>query len=376
MRVLLTGGRGFIGHHLAGMLHRYRHEVFIADNRQLPASVNDPPQGVTEVWDGPLEGPDTPRQMVKLLDKYDITHVVHAAAHSHVDVSIDDPATAMANVQTTINMLEASRVYGKLERFLYVSTDEVYGDLDGQVAATESAKIRPGNPYAASKSASESYCFSYRQTFGMDVVVSRACNTFGPKQTPDKFVPRMIVQALRNQPLTLYGDGKQRREWMDVTSHCRAIKLLLSFDRHLIDSVWELPVVNLTGLWPRSDRSRLNVEIAASILNLLDRPMELIQYVEDRPGHDREYRMDGGRWLSVASPQPLKPSPGFEPYLRQLVHWYAGQAGQAWLKAIDADRFLVRRGLGPQEGNGCSEALTVTKTSLDPCELSQTLAEN
>lgn len=360
MHVLVTGGRGFIGHHLVEMLRRQKHHVFVADNRALPAAVNDPPEGVRTVWDGPLESSTASPHLLEVLRRYDITHVVHAAAHSHVDNSIDNPLGAMANVHSTLNLLEAARAYGKLRRLLYVSTDEVYGEIDGMPPASEATKVRPGNPYAASKAAAEAYCLAYRKTYGLNVAISRGCNTFGPRQTPDKFIPRMIVQAMRGEPLTLYGDGKHSREWMDVTSHARSLMLLLLADAYLPAHYDQTPIYNFTGIWTTADRLRVNAELAVMILQKFDRPLSLVQYVPDRPGHDRSYRLDGRRWQLLAFPRTFQLGAGFESYLDNTIGWYTGPQGQAWLAAIDADRFLVRRGLSRQEDERCTADTSLT----------------
>jgi dTDP-glucose 4,6-dehydratase len=216
----------------------------------------------------------------ELLRSERIEAVMHLAAESHVDRSILAPAIFIeTNVRGTQVLLEAARELG-VSRFLHVSTDEVYGSLGPTGAFTEETPLAPSSPYSASKAASDLLALAYARTFQLPVVVTRCSNNYGPYQFPEKLIPLMIANALRDLPLPVYGDGMNVRDWIHVEDHCRG--LLLALEKGRAGEVYNFGA--------RSERH--NIHIVQQVLALLGKPESLVQYVKDRPGHDRRYAID------------------------------------------------------------------------------------
>jgi dTDP-glucose 4,6-dehydratase len=243
--------------------------------------------------------------------------VVNFAAETHVDRSIaaadDFLRTGVLGVHVLLDAvrLEAERRPGAAPRLVQVSTDEVYGSIEVG-AATEETPLAPRSPYAAAKAAGDLLCAAYRVTHGVDVVVSRGANTYGPRQHPEKLVPLFITNALDDAPLPLYGDGRQRRDWLHVDDHADAIALLL--DHGAPGGVYNVP----------GDNERVNRDVATAILAATGRPADLLRSVADRAGHDRRYAMTGERIAALG----WRPRVGFDEGLRQTVAWYA--ANRSW----------------------------------------------
>ena len=241
--------------------------------------------------------------------------VVNFAAESHVDRSILDPEAFLATGVIGVHvLLEACRVAPARPRFLQVSTDEVYGSVDTG-HATETDPLAPRSPYAAAKAAGELLVRSYVVTHGVDAVVTRGSNTYGPYHHPEKLIPLFITNALDDQPLPLYGDGLQRREWLYVGDHAAGIDLVL---RHGASG----ETYNVAG-----GSERTNREVVTLLLDLLGKPWSLVMQVEDRPGHDRRYAMDGGKMRRLG----WRPTMSFEDGLAATVDWY--RANEAWWRA-------------------------------------------
>jgi dTDP-glucose 4,6-dehydratase len=251
--------------------------------------------------------------------------VVNFAAESHVDRSILDPwpfiQTNIAGVQA---LLEATRQHGT-DRFLHISTDEVYGDAEGRPVATEESPLRPSSPYAASKAAADLLCLAYRRTYDARVLLLRCSNTFGPFQFPEKLIPFMIRAALNGDDLPIYGDGGQQRDWLFVDDACVAVRAVL--EKGAPGSVYNASTGSL----------RSNLGVVHAVCELLAeegglKSSELrarVRFVQDRPGHDRRYEVDASR---VRRDLGWSPRVSFEDGLRQTVRWYL--ANQAWLKQV------------------------------------------
>jgi dTDP-glucose 4,6-dehydratase len=251
--------------------------------------------------------------------------VVNFAAESHVDRSILDPwpfiQTNIAGVQA---LLEATRQHGT-DRFLHISTDEVYGDAEGRPVATEESPLRPSSPYAASKAAADLLCLAYRRTYDVRVLLLRCSNTFGPFQFPEKLIPFMIRAALNGDDLPIYGDGGQQRDWLFVDDACVAVRAVL--EKGALGSVYNASTGSL----------RSNLGVVHAVCELLAeegglKSSELrgrVRFVQDRPGHDRRYEVDASR---VRRDLGWSPRVSFEDGLRQTVRWYL--ANQAWLKQV------------------------------------------
>jgi dTDP-glucose 4,6-dehydratase len=243
--------------------------------------------------------------------------VVHLAAESHVDRSIYEPASAIeTNLTGTFVLLEVARKTG-IKKFVHVSTDEVYGDLEPGAFADENSKLRPSSPYSASKAGSDLLVLSYVRTFDFPAVITRSSNNYGPYQFPEKFLPLMITSALDNVPLPIYGDGKHERNWLHVRDNCRGILAVLEQGR--IGEIY-----NIGGLDIEE-----NLSLARLLLSILDKPESLLSYVKDRPGHDRRYALDSRkveRELGWRSAIPLGEG------LRETIDWYKNNAG--WLEGV------------------------------------------
>jgi dTDP-glucose 4,6-dehydratase len=241
--------------------------------------------------------------------------IVHLAAETHVDRSIDDATSFVrTNVEGTWRLMECARA-AHVPRFVHASTDEVYGSLDAQeVKSTESSPLNPTSPYAASKAAADLLALSYVRTHGFPAIITRCSNTYGPYQFPEKFIPLMIAQALAGEPLPVYGDGQNVRDWIDVSDNCRALDLVLHGGR-------EGEVYNVGG-----DCERRNLDVARQILRLLERPEELVQFVADRPAHDRRYAVDSRK---IREELNWRCETNFDAGLAATVHWY--RTNQRWL---------------------------------------------
>ncbi len=249
--------------------------------------------------------------------------VVHFAAESHVDRSILSASPAFeTNLRGTFTLLEAARKYG-LKRFLHVSTDEVYGSLEPPAEADENYPLIPSSPYSASKAGSDLLARSYFVTYKLPVVITRASNNYGPFQFPEKLIPLMISNAFEGKPLPVYGDGMQVRDWLYVEDHCRGIRAALDRGR-------DGEIYNIGG-----NRSLPNLEVVRRILTATGAPDSLVQYVKDRPGHDRRYALSSEKLTRETG---WEPAMDFETGLAHTVDWYRKNA--AWVANVKSGEYL------------------------------------
>lgn len=233
--------------------------------------------------------------------------VVHFAAESHVDRSIYEPAPAIeTNITGTFVLLQVALKLG-IQRFVHISTDEVYGDLPTDSFASEKSLLEPSSPYSASKASSDLLVRSYVRTFGIPALITRSSNNYGPFQFPEKFLPLMITNALENRPLPIYGDGKQQRDWLHVEDNCRGILAVL--ERGRVGEIY-----NIGGLDVQE-----NLAIARRLLHLMGKPEALLSHVKDRPGHDRRYALDCEKIQGELGWRAAVP---LEEGLRQTIEWY------------------------------------------------------
>jgi len=250
------------------------------------------------------------------------TAVVHFAAESHVDRSIQSAAPFLrTNVVGTQVLLDVARRSG-IDRFVHVSTDEVYGSLEPGVHADERAPLNPTNPYSASKAGSDHLVLAAVNTHGFPACITRCSNNFGPYQFPEKFVPLMIANAMEGKELPLYGDGLHERDWIHVDDHGRAILAVLAHGR-----VGE--IYNAAG-----GNHRSNLDLARLLLTSLDRPESLIEHVTDRPGHDRRYAPDDEK---IRSELDWAPKQEFESAMRETIAWYARNT--EWLTLVRSGEY-------------------------------------
>ena len=309
MKLLVTGGAGFIGSNFIRLiLSKYPdYEVINLDALTYAGNLDNlkdiEPNRNYRFVQGDIRDADVVDKVMKGVDA-----VVNFAAESHVDRSIHDPSTFLrTGVLGVHTLLEAVRRADHPVRYLQVSTDEVYGEVT-EGASREDAPLRPRSPYAAAKAAGDHLVASYVITHGLDALITRGSNTYGPYQYPEKVIPLFVTNAIDGQALPLYGDGRQRRDWIYVDDHAAAIELVLR--RGASGGVYNVPgAAELT-----------NLELTRRILAQLGRGEDLIRHVADRPGHDRRYKMDGTRIAALgwAAQVPL------EEGLTATVRWYRG----------------------------------------------------
>jgi dTDP-glucose 4,6-dehydratase len=308
MKLLVTGGLGFIGSNFCrSMLTRHSDcELINVDKMGVganPASLRDIENDKRYTF---VKGDIcNPRLVDKLLRGVDA--VVNIAAETHVDRSIVDPyAFLQNNTIGTFTILDSMRKRNKKARLVHVSTDEVYGQaLEGSF--TENTPANPSNPYSASKAAADMFVLSYHKTYDLDVSIIRCTNNFGPYQLPEKLIPKTIIRALRNLPIPIYGSGTNIRDWIYVQDHCEAVDAVLQKGK-----AGEVYNVSAGNEIP-------NIEIAKKILVMLHKPESLINFVEDRPGHDVRYSLDSTKTRSLLGWQPQF---SFQQSLESTVQWY------------------------------------------------------
>jgi dTDP-glucose 4,6-dehydratase len=320
VNVLLTGGCGFIGSNLVKYLRQNRPQWKVINLDKLTYAGNL--ENLSELEGDPgylfVQGDVADRELVdQLMRTHQICTVLHLAAESHVDRSILGPELFVhTNVLGTQVLLETS-CQAKVKRFVMVSTDEVYGSLGTHGAFTEASPLKPSSPYSASKACSDLMALAYWHTFGLDVVVTRCSNNYGPYQFPEKLIPLMLINALHDEPLPVYGDGKNVRDWLHVQDHCQALMLAVENGR-------AGEIYNIGG-----GAERQNLEIVRNILDCLGKPHSLIRFVQDRPGHDRRYAIDA---FKAKAELGWSPAHSFEQGLEETIHWYV--QNQAWWKNV------------------------------------------
>jgi dTDP-glucose 4,6-dehydratase len=316
LKVLVTGGAGFIGANFVRLLLNTRRDIEIVNFDKLTYAGN--PENLADVAQDQrysfVRGDITDRTAVTELFRQEFDAVVHFAAETHVDRSIEDASPFLStNIFGTQCLLEAARGIPRM-RFIHISTDEVYGSAPAGAAFNEEAPLDPRSPYAASKASAEHFVTAYANTYGISSVILRCTNNFGPFQFPEKLIPLMIANASEDKPLPIYGDGMQERDWLFVVDYCRAIALAL-------EKAAPGAVYNVS-----SGESQPNLKIVRTILRFLGKSDTLIQYVQDRPGHDRRYALDSSR---IRRELGWSPQLSFEDGLRKTIEWYG--ANSVWL---------------------------------------------
>ena len=322
MRILVTGGAGFIG---SNFVH-----YMLAEHPDCRLRVLDKLTyaGNLKNIEGALACPRCEFVHADLNDRAIIEAVrgcdavVHFAAESHVDRSIENAAAFVrTNFEGSFNLLEASRL-ARVPRYIQVSTDEVYGSLGPEGVFTEGSPIQPNSPYAASKAAADLLVLAYVHTHRMPAIVTRCSNNYGPYQFPEKFIPLMIAQAMAGEPLPVYGDGQNVRDWIHVEDHCRAIDRVLHGGS-------EGEVYNIGG-----GCEMKNIDLARMILQALGQPENLIKFVKDRPGHDRRYAMS---YAKLRAELGWEPRWNFRDGLAHTIRWYRENTG--WLDEVRSGQY-------------------------------------
>lgn len=339
-RMLVTGGAGFIGSNFIHYILAHEPELeqlinldalTYAGNLENLRDVEQDPRYVF------VKGDVRDRALLdKLFARYDFDTLVHFAAESHVDRSIVEPELFLStNIVGTQALLDVAKQYWSLApedkycreyrpgvRYLQVSTDEVYGALGQEGMFTEATPLSPNSPYSASKAGADMVVRAYYETYGLPVNITRCSNNYGPYQFPEKLIPLMLRNALANEPLPVYGDGLQIRDWLHVSDHCAAILTVLK--RGQVGQVY-----NIGG-----NNEKTNLSIVKLILRELDKPESLIRQVKDRPGHDRRYAIDNTK---ITTQLGWAPAYTFEMGIRETIQWYLDH--QDWVERVTSGAY-------------------------------------
>ncbi|QGQ98468.1 dTDP-glucose 4,6-dehydratase [Paenibacillus psychroresistens] len=324
MKYLVTGGAGFIGSNFIMYILQKHPSVSIINLDALTYAGNL--ENLESVQDDPrykfIKGDITDNKLVDEIFESGIDYVVHFAAESHVDRSILDASIFVkTNVMGTQVLLDAAKRYG-VTKFVHVSTDEVYGSLGATGLFLEDTPLAPNSPYSASKAGSDLLVRAYHETFGLPVNITRCSNNYGPFQFPEKLIPLMIANALSDKSLPVYGDGLNIRDWLYVEDHCSAIDLVVHQG--------ELgEVYNIGG-----NNERTNIQIVKTVLTELGKSESLIEYVQDRLGHDRRYGIDATK---ITQQLGWKPQFDFEKGMPKTIQWYLDN--QSWWKRIQSGEY-------------------------------------
>jgi len=318
--ILVTGGAGFIGSNFVRMVLSEHKDYFIVNLDKLTYAGNL--ENLSDFLDRSnhrfIKGDICDGSRIeKIIEKYNIDAIINFAAESHVDRSITGPKIFIeTNIKGTLTLLEAARKK-QINRFIQISTDEVYGSLGPEGKFTEQTPLTPNSPYSVTKAAADLLVQSFSHTWGLKYNITRCSNNYGQYQFPEKMIPLMINNALNDKELPVYGDGLYIRDWLYVYDHCTAVWKVLT----------QSPpneVYNIGGCTEKT-----NLEVINHILERLKKPKSLIKHVTDRPGHDRRYAIDAGRIMKQLS---WKPSVTFEDGLNKTIDWYL--QNQDWLRNV------------------------------------------
>jgi dTDP-glucose 4,6-dehydratase len=325
LSVMVTGGCGFIGSNFIRYLLEVDPDISVINFDCLTYAGNL--ANLEDVAQNPryrfVRGDITNRKAVREVAGAGIGAIFNFAAESHVDRSIHDSSPFVrTNILGTQVLLDAAREFG-LPRYMQISTDEVYGSLGPTGAFTEETPLAANSPYAASKAAADLLVRSYVHTFGLPATITRCSNNYGPYQFPEKLIPLFIMNLLRNEPIPVYGDGLNVRDWIHVRDHCAAI-----------ERVWRAGRVGeIYNIGGRCERT--NLDLTNILLEVMGKPRSLIRFVKDRPGHDRRYAMDSSR---VEQELGWQPRIAFDQGLRETIHWYENHP--EWVANIRTGQYL------------------------------------
>lgn len=322
-KILITGGAGFIGsNYVKTVLSKSDDLIVNIDKLTYAGNLENLRDIESHKNYRFVKGDITNAELIDFLfSKYNFTHVVNFAAESHVDRSIlRSEVFFRTNVIGANVLLEASRRF-KIEKFLQVSTDEVYGSLGKEGLFTEETPLSPNSPYSVSKAAADLMALSFYRTYGLPIVITRCSNNYGPLQFPEKLIPLMLINALNDKKLPVYGDGLNVRDWIYVIDHNHAVDLVLEKGR--IGEVYNIG----------ASREMPNIEIVKLILSKLNKSDSLIEYVKDRLGHDRRYAIDSSK---IRNELGWSPKFDFENALENTINWYLNNKNW-WERIISGD---------------------------------------
>jgi len=324
MKLLVTGGLGFIGSNFIRLMLHEHDDCRIINVDALRYGSNQ--DNLLNFKDNDRytfrKGDIADREFITGLIK-NVDAVVSFAAETHVDRSIAKPDSFLhSNVQGVFNLLEALRLHNSAARFVQISTDEVYGDImDGSF--TEESTLRPSSPYSASKAAGDVFVQAYARTYGLEAMITRCTNNYGPHQFPEKLIPKTILRARAGLKIPVYGTGMNVRDWIYVMDHCQAVEKVLFKGR-------KGEIYNISGA-----EEKTNLEVIKTILSILGKDEDLIEFVEDRPGHDLRYSLDSSKLRVQLG---WRPRQSFADGIEKTVEWYL--QNEAWWSPIMDDKVL------------------------------------
>ncbi|MDI6785510.1 MAG: dTDP-glucose 4,6-dehydratase [bacterium] len=326
MRILVTGGAGFIGANFVKyMLNKYPdYKIINLDILTYAGNLDN----LIEVENNPnykfIRGDITNKSLINnILEDKNIEVIINFAAESHVDRSIEDAEVFITtNVLGTQVLLSAAKMHN-IQRFVQISTDEVYGSLGTEGYFTETTPLAPSSPYSASKTGADLLIMAFYHTHNFPGIITRCSNNYGHYQFPEKLIPLMILNALEDKPLPVYGDGLNIRDWIYVEDHCRGIDAVLHKGK-------EGEVYNFGG-----NSEKTNIDTVKIILRLLDKPESLISFVKDRPGHDRRYAID---FSKAEKELEWKPKYSFEEGIKMTIDWYLDNS--KWISRVKTKEYL------------------------------------
>ena len=319
-KILVTGGAGFIGSNFINYILGERDDIFIVNLDKLTYAGNL--QNLKSVEDHKnyafIKGDIVNDELVSyIFQKYEISHVINFAAESHVDRSIlGSEIFFRTNVLGTNVLLENAKRFG-VEKFIQISTDEVYGSLGPEGQFEESTPLQPNSPYAASKASADMMALAFHHTYNVPVVITRCSNNYGPYQFPEKLIPLMILNSLKNKKLPVYGDGLNVRDWIYVIDHNKAVELVL--EKGKLGEVYNIG----------ANTEKPNIEIVKLILNQVGKTEDLIEFVKDRPGHDRRYAINS---LKIKNELGWQAEQSFENAIKNTINWFI--ENEKWWKEI------------------------------------------
>ena len=324
MKLLVTGGLGFIGSNfIRFMLAEHKNcDIINVDALRYGSNADNLCDlGCMDRYTYRHGDISDEAFICRLIE--DVDWVVSFAAETHVDRSISSPGPFLhSNVLGVYSLLEALRNHNPTARFVQISTDEVYGDiLDGSF--TEESTLKPSSPYSASKAAGDVFVLAYARTYGLEAMITRCTNNYGPYQFPEKLIPKTIIRARGGLKIPVYGTGQNVRDWIYVMDHCRAVEQVLMRGR-------KGEIYNISA-----NEEKTNLSIAKSILNMLGMSEDQIEFVEDRPGHDARYSLDSSK---IRKELGWRPEQSFEEGLRMTVSWYLQNT--SWYKPLVDDKVL------------------------------------
>ena len=324
MKILVTGGLGFIGSNLIRHLLNKHKDIRIVNLDKMgygsnPANLKDLENDTRYDF---VRGDIADYKLVKKIIM-DVDAVINVAAETHVDRSISDPSAFLqSNTIGVFNILEALRRMNKDAKLVQVSTDEVYGDiLEGSFK--ENDRLFPSNPYSASKASADMFCLAYHRTYDLNITITRCTNNFGPYQFPEKLIPKTIIRANLNLKIPVYGSGKNVRDWIYVMDHCEALEKALFKGKS--GEIYNISAGN----------EYQNIEVVKRILQIMDKPEDLIEFVADRPGHDIRYSLDSSK---IRNELGWRPRYSFDEALEETVNWYLDN--EKWWRPLANEKIL------------------------------------